>query len=121
VTLFTESDVAHYLGIPAPRVRVEVRPFAKKLNAILNAVSKEFEVSERDLKSSRRGRNVARPRQAFYLLARNCTGKSLPEIGRFVGGRDHTTISYGITACETHMENDPVFSARVRRLQLRFI
>ena len=50
--------------------------------------------------SARRARVVARPRQIAMFLSKNLTSKSLPEIGRKFGGRDHTTVIHAVKKIE---------------------
>ncbi|MEZ5918881.1 MAG: helix-turn-helix domain-containing protein [Alphaproteobacteria bacterium] len=56
--------------------------------------------------SARRARNVARPRQVAMYLAKQLTARSLPEIGRKFGGRDHTTVMHAVRKIEELMEED---------------
>jgi chromosomal replication initiator protein len=56
--------------------------------------------------SARRGREVARPRQVAMYLSKQLTPKSLPDIGRRFGGRDHTTVIHGIRQVERLRETD---------------
>jgi chromosomal replication initiator protein len=57
--------------------------------------------------SPRRSRSVARPRQVAMYLAKSITTRSLPEIGRKFGGRDHTTVIHAIKTIEEIMVIDP--------------
>ena len=50
--------------------------------------------------SARRSRSVARPRQVAMFLSKMLTSKSLPEIGRRFGGRDHTTVIHAVRKIE---------------------
>lgn len=59
---------------------------------IMDAVCRTFGVRTIDLTSARRTRDIVRPRQVVMALARHLTERSLPEIGRRMGGRDHTTV-----------------------------
>ncbi len=65
---------------------------------IQRKVAAHFNLRMTDLLSPRRARAVARPRQMAMHLAKTLTNKSLPEIGRRFGGRDHTTVMH---ACKT--------------------
>jgi chromosomal replication initiator protein len=56
--------------------------------------------------SARRARNVARPRQVAMYLAKQLTSRSLPEIGRKFGGRDHTTVMHAVRKVEELMVED---------------
>ena len=59
-----------------------------------------------DMHSSRRSRNIARPRQIAMFLSKNLTTRSLPEIGRKFGGRDHTTVIHAIKKVNELVKND---------------
>ncbi|MEL6102718.1 MAG: helix-turn-helix domain-containing protein, partial [Pseudomonadota bacterium] len=59
-----------------------------------------------DMKSARRARAVARPRQSAMYLAKMLTSKSLPEIGRQFGGRDHTTVMHGVRRIDELKQQD---------------
>lgn len=65
-------------------------------STIINAVSKHFEVSRVDLMSSRREAKIVRPRQIAMFMIKKLTVRSLPEIGRNLGGRDHTTVLHAV-------------------------
>ncbi len=54
----------------------------------------------------KRARNVARPRQIAMYLSKQLTSRSLPEIGRRFGGRDHTTIMHGVRKIEELLVED---------------
>ncbi|MEN8174848.1 MAG: chromosomal replication initiator protein DnaA [Pseudomonadota bacterium] len=61
---------------------------------IQKTVAEYFKIREADLRSSKRSRTIARPRQVAMALAKELTNHSLPEIGDKFGGRDHTTVLY---------------------------
>ena len=67
-----------------------------KVEDILRVVSRHYGVSRGDLLSERRHRSVVWPRQIGMYLAKQLTARSLPEIGRRFGGRDHTTVLHAI-------------------------
>ena len=73
---------------------------------IQRAVALHFGLSKLDILSCRRTLNVARPRQIGMYLSKTLTTKSLPEIGRRFGGRDHTTILHGIRKIEALLPTD---------------
>jgi chromosomal replication initiator protein len=62
------------------------------LDNIQSIVAEYYKIKVADLKSKRRSRSVARPRQLAMALAKELTNHSLPEIGDRFGGRDHTTV-----------------------------
>lgn len=67
--------------------------------------------------SSRRARNVARPRQVAMYLAKQLTARSLPEIGRKFGGRDHTTVMHAVKKVDELIAEDPSFAQDVEVLR----
>lgn len=81
----------------AKRIRIE---------DILRIVSRHYKVPRNDLLSSRRSRDVVRPRQIAMYLAKSLTSRSLPEIGRRFGGRDHTTVLHSVRKVEQLMKDD---------------
>jgi len=81
----------------ARRVRIE---------DILRIVSRHYKVPRNELLSSRRSRDVVRPRQIAMYLAKSLTSRSLPEIGRRFGGRDHTTVLHSVRKVEQMMKDD---------------
>jgi chromosomal replication initiator protein len=71
-----------------------------KIEDIQKLVATHFNVSRADILSSRRTANVVRPRQIAMYLAKVLTLRSLPEIGRRFGGRDHTTVLHAVRKIE---------------------
>jgi chromosomal replication initiator protein len=67
---------------------------------IQKATAEHFGLKQADLISERRTRSVARPRQAAMWLAKQLTTRSLPDIGRRFGGRDHTTVLHAVRRIE---------------------
>jgi chromosomal replication initiator protein len=72
-----------------------------------------YKLELRELHSPRRARRVARPRQVAMYLARELTSRSLPDIGRRFGGRDHTTVLHACRRIEALCQTDPVFQQEV--------
>lgn len=81
-------------------------PRRVKIEEIQRAVARQYNVSRSDLLSSRRTANVVRPRQVAMYLAKTLTLRSLPEIGRRFGGRDHTTVLHAVRKIEGLIGND---------------
>ena len=73
-----------------------------------------------DLLSPRRAREVARPRQVAMYLAKKLTPRSLPEIGRRFGGRDHTTVMHGVKRIEELRAGDSELNGDVTKLLRAF-
>jgi chromosomal replication initiator protein len=77
---------------------------------IQKATAEHFRLKQSDLLSERRTRALARPRQAAMWLAKQLTTRSLPDIGRRFGGRDHTTVLHAVRRIEELRPNDPQLS-----------
>lgn len=86
------------------------------IDEIQKRVSAHFELKPLDLVSARRARAVARPRQIAMYLAKRLTTRSLPEIGRKFGGRDHSTVIHAVRRIEELREQDRDIDAAVRVL-----
>ena len=83
-----------------------VEPRRVRVDDILRTVSKHYGVNRGDLLSGRRNRSIVRPRQIGMYLAKLLTSRSLPEIGRRFGNRDHTTVLHAIRKIEQLMGDD---------------
>ncbi len=83
-------------------------PKRVKIDDILRIVAKHYGVQRGDLLSSRRNQSIVRPRQIGMYLAKTLTSRSLPEIGRRFGGRDHTTVLHAIRKIENLKQQDGV-------------
>nr|WP_269715086.1 chromosomal replication initiator protein DnaA [Caulobacter sp. NIBR2454] len=80
------------------------------IDDIQKATSEHFGLKQADLISERRNRSIARPRQAAMWLAKQLTTRSLPDIGRRFGGRDHTTVLHAVRRIEALRAEDPALS-----------
>ncbi|MGB0920157.1 MAG: chromosomal replication initiator protein DnaA [Alphaproteobacteria bacterium] len=76
------------------------------IEEIQRRTAEYFEIRLADMMSPRRARAVARPRQVAMYLAKQLTTRSLPEIGRKFGGRDHTTVMHAVKKIEELRETD---------------
>ncbi len=85
-------------------------PKRVKIEDIQKLVATHFNVSRADILSSRRTANVVRPRQIAMYLSKTMTLRSLPEIGRRFGGRDHTTVLHAVRKIEGLVSKDPTLS-----------
>lgn len=86
------------------------------IDEIQRAVSSYFELKPIELVSARRARVVARPRQIAMYLAKRLTTRSLPEIGRKFGGRDHSTVIHAVRRIEQLRDTDTDVDSAVRNL-----
>ncbi len=86
------------------------------IEEIQKLVSQHFELKPLDLVSARRSRAVARPRQIAMYLSKRLTTRSLPEIGRKFGGRDHSTVIHAVRKIEELRDTDRDIDGAVRVL-----
>ena len=92
-------------------------PKRVKIEDIQRIVARQYNVSRSDLLSSRRTANVVRPRQVAMYLAKTLTLRSLPEIGRRFGGRDHTTVLHAVRKIEHLVGSDTSLADEVESLK----
>jgi chromosomal replication initiator protein len=92
-------------------------PKRVKIEDIQRVVARQYNVSRADLLSSRRTANVVRPRQVAMYLAKTLTLRSLPEIGRRFGGRDHTTVLHAVRKIEGLVGNDAMLADEIEILK----
>jgi chromosomal replication initiator protein len=109
VTLETTQEVLHDL-LRANDRRVTIEEIQRK-------VAEHFNIKIAEMQSARRARAVARPRQVAMYLAKQLTSRSLPEIGRKFGGRDHTTVMHAVRKVEELRSTDASFSEDVDLLR----
>jgi len=88
-----------------------------RIEEIQRIVARQYNVSRGDLLSARRTANVVRPRQVAMYLAKTLTLRSLPEIGRRFGGRDHTTVLHAVRKIESLIGNDTTLAAEIEVLK----
>lgn len=70
-----------------------------------------------DMISARRTAAVAKPRMIAVYLVKELTPRSLPDIGRRFGGRDHTTILHSVRKISAQVETDPVLAAHIEKIK----
>ena len=87
------------------------------VHEVQRLVAKHFRIKRADLLSPRRTADRTLPRQIAMYLAKKTTLRSLPEIGRRFGGRDHTTVLHAIRKIERLRGSSPEFDAQVRELE----
>ncbi len=86
------------------------------MEEIQKRVAEHFKIRVSDMSSARRSRAVARPRQVAMFLSKQLTSRSLPEIGRAFGGRDHTTVMHAVRKVEELVKADTAFAEDVELL-----
>jgi chromosomal replication initiator protein len=109
ITLETTQELLHDL-LRANDRRVTIEEIQKR-------VAEHFNIKVSDMHSARRSRGVARPRQVAMYLSKLLTPRSLPEIGRKFGGRDHTTVMHAVRKVEELRASDASFAEDVELLR----
>ncbi len=84
------------------------------IETIKQLVAEHYGIKLSDMHSSRRARNIARPRQVAMFLCKTMTTHSFPEIGRKFGGKDHTTVLHAVRRITELLESDPELQEDVR-------
>ena len=87
------------------------------VDRIQRAVCEEFRVTLTDMTSKRRARAIARPRQVAMYLSKKMTKRSLPDIGRRFGGRDHTTVMHAVKRIDALRLEDGPFNAQIEAVE----
>jgi chromosomal replication initiator protein len=87
------------------------------IEEIQKKVAAHYNIRLADMHSARRARNVARPRQVAMYLAKQLTPRSLPEIGRKFGGRDHTTVMHAVRRIEELRQVDSTLAEDIDLLR----
>jgi chromosomal replication initiator protein len=90
---------------PRPQEPKQIR-----IDDIQRVVARQYNISRADLLSSRRTAEIVRPRQIAMYLAKTLTRRSLPEIGRRFGGRDHTTVLHAVRKIDALAAKDMTLS-----------
>lgn len=92
-------------------------PQALTPEGILNAVAEYFHITVQDLRGKSRRREVAWPRQIAMYLLRQETHLSLPQIGQFMGGRDHTTVLHGCEKVAEALAHDTTLQRQLAEIR----
>jgi chromosomal replication initiator protein len=109
VTLENTQDVLHDI-LRANDRRVTIEEIQKR-------VAEHYNIRLSEMYSARRARAVARPRQVAMYLAKQLTARSLPEIGRKFGGRDHTTVMHAVRKVDELRSMDRNFAEDIELLR----
>ena len=109
VTMETTQEVLHDI-LKAHDRRITIEEIQRR-------VAEHCNIRLSDMASPRRARAVARPRQVAMYLAKQLTSRSLPEIGRKFGNRDHTTVMHAVSRVTELMDRDAAFAEDVELLR----
>jgi chromosomal replication initiator protein len=116
----TLSGAAPTLDSAEAAIRDLVRsrePKKVRIEDIQKLVATHYNVSRSDILSSRRSAGVVKPRQIAMYLSKQLTLRSLPEIGRRFGGRDHTTVLHAVRKIENVVATDPALREDIELLK----
>jgi chromosomal replication initiator protein len=121
IASLTNTDITVDLAKAEMKHLANLREKVITNELIQKVVAESFGVKPSDLKSKRRTRTIVLPRQVAMYLCRQLAGSSLPEIGNFFGGKDHSTVIHSCKVIEEKREKDPDLKARIEMLikQLR--
>lgn len=115
-----ESDYWHLMWCfdlvfrkPAPKIILG----PQKVEDIYRATAREFGLTKIELTSDRRTKNVVLPRQLAMYLAKVLTDRSFPEIGRRMGGRDHSTAIHAFQKIDALVKIDFNLAARIEKIK----
>jgi chromosomal replication initiator protein len=109
ISLDSTQEVLHDI-LKAHERRVTIEEIQRR-------VAEHYGIRLTDMSSARRSRSVARPRQVAMYLAKHLTSRSLPEIGRKFGNRDHTTVMHAVSRVSELMERDGAFADDIELLR----
>jgi len=104
---FAQSMLADAVRANARRITVD---------EIQKICAAHYKIDPAEMRSKRRARAVARPRQVAMYLAKKMTPRSLPEIGRIFGGRDHSTVIHAVRTIEELRQTNADIDADIRAL-----
>lgn len=107
-------DLEFAQAMLADTVRANARRIT--VDEIQKVCAAHYRIDPAEMRSKRRARAIARPRQVAMYLAKKMTPRSLPEIGRIFGGRDHSTVIHAVRTIEALRESNPDIDADVRAL-----
>jgi len=109
----TKKPITAEMAEEAVGLRIAGGGAKTSIEDIQRKTAEFYKLDVRDFHSPQRARRVARPRQVAMYLARKLTTRSLPEIGRRFGGRDHTTVLHACRRVEALCSEDPLFKQEV--------
>lgn len=89
------------------------------VDEIQKSVAAYFSITPSDLNSKRRTQSVVRPRHIAMYLAKTMTTRSLPDIGRRFGGRDHSTVIHAVAKITAQLGSDPLLAEDIEAIRKR--
>ena len=104
-----------------PGLETQTAPAPVHTELIVNEVASYYKVSPKEIRSKKRNRSISVARQVAIFLLRDLTQMSFPEIGREMGGRDHSTAMYAFRSVEENRDSDAVLSRDIETLKRRLL
>ena len=122
VSSLTNTEITQELAKNELKYLIDNREKIITNDLVQKVASESFGVKISDLKSKRRTKAVVLPRQVAMYLCRTLANSSLPEIGHFFGGKDHSTVIHACKVIEEKKENDSELRSRIEMLirQIRY-
>lgn len=114
---FTGTSITLDFAKDALKDLIALQDRLVSVDNIQKTVAEYYKIRVADLLSPKRSRSIARPRQAAMALAKELTNHSLPEIGQFFGGRDHTTVLHACRKVVELRESDNKFAEEYNNLK----
>ncbi|WP_394072640.1 helix-turn-helix domain-containing protein [Roseixanthobacter glucoisosaccharinicivorans] len=105
------------VGLPRDWLNLDDPERGPSVARITGIVSRYFGISRCDIVSQRRTANVVKPRQIAMYLAKTLTPRSLPDIGRRFGGRDHTTVLHAVRKIDGLIKTDALLRKQIEMLR----
>ena len=116
----TGSEITIAMAREALRSTGAVASGKVTLDSIQRAVAEEFELSPSQLRENTNARAITFPRQIAMYLCKHLTRASLPEIGRSLGGKHHTTVIHALNKIERQRQDDQELNRIIHKLTDRF-
>jgi chromosomal replication initiator protein len=91
-------------------------PRKVRIDEIQRACADHYDIKISDMVSARRTADLTMPRQVGYYLSKELTAHSMPAIGRRFGGRDHTTVLYGVRKITELRKTEPNLNAELQAI-----
>ena len=114
---FLNKKITARLAIETLTDIFSARDYDISCEAIKKAVCKHWGIKIADIESSKRKREYAFPRQVAMYLCREMTDLSLPQIGKYFGGRDHTTVMHAYDKIEKEIKDNDLFAKEISNLR----
>ena len=110
----TNSDIKLMLNVHSSE---SMRPRVVTPAEVINIISSFYGIGIQQLKGEKRNKSIAWPRQVLMFILRNDLRLPLEEVGRLLGGRDHTTVIHAAEKVRQELEGNTNFAAEVTELK----